>query len=57
MEWLLVLAALACPIGMLAMGAIAWMIGKRTGQEPGREETADSASKGPGREGLLTPRS
>jgi hypothetical protein len=39
MEWLVVLAALACPLGMLAMGAIAWVVGKRVGTEPDQAAT------------------
>jgi hypothetical protein len=39
MEWLGVLAVLACPLGMLAMGAIAWAVGKRAGDEPDRAAT------------------
>ncbi len=49
MEWLLPLAALACPIGMLAMGAVAWVVGKR-----GRTPDAGRAdSSGASRETVL----
>ncbi len=55
MEWLLVLAALACPIGMLAMGAIAWAFGKRAGRAP-NDAKARSGSDGAAQEGALAPR-
>ncbi len=53
MEWVVVLAALACPIGMLAMGAMAWMMGKRMhgGAEQERARQPDNAE---GRERALT---
>jgi hypothetical protein len=47
MEWLVVLAALACPIGMLAMGAIAWAVGKRAGRSSNADEPASSAADSP----------
>ena len=40
MEWLVVLAVLACSLGMLAMGAIAWAVGKRTARG---SETTEAA--------------
>ena len=43
MEWFVVLAALACPIGLLAMGAIAWAVGKRAGRSP--DATARSTAE------------
>lgn len=53
MEWLLVVVALACPLGMLAMGAIAWAIGKRAG--PGSHDADPrSDSAGTAREGALS---
>jgi hypothetical protein len=52
MEWLIVVAALACPLGMLAMGAIAWAVGKRTGTKPDRAAT-DSEAGATRREGVL----
>jgi hypothetical protein len=50
MEWLIVVAALACPIGMLAMGALAWAVGKRAGRSNGAEGSAMAPNSAP-REG------
>lgn len=55
MEWVLVLAVLACPIGMLAMGAIAWMIGKRAAHDSERAHDAHSENASAAREASLTP--
>jgi hypothetical protein len=38
MEWLVVLAALACPLMMLGAGAVAWVVGKRARAAPDRAE-------------------
>jgi hypothetical protein len=35
---LLLIAVLACPLGMLAMGAIAWVSGKALGNRSNRSE-------------------
>lgn len=55
MEWVLVLAALACPIGMLAMGAVAWVVGKRAGRSAEDEREAAAANERPARQSALTP--
>jgi hypothetical protein len=39
MEWLVVLAAFACPLMMLGAGAIAWVVGKRARSAPDRAAT------------------
>ena len=39
MEWLVVLAAVACPLMMLGAGAIAWIVGKRARRAPDRAAT------------------
>jgi hypothetical protein len=54
MEWLVVLAALACPIGMLAMGAMAWVMAKRMDGGKGHERASDPAESEV-RERALTP--
>jgi hypothetical protein len=39
MEWLVVLAALACPLMMLGAGTIAWVVGTRARSAPDRAAT------------------
>lgn len=56
MEWLVLVAALACPLGMLAMGAIAWAVGKRAGHRSSSDEADGAASDAVPRESALSTR-
>jgi hypothetical protein len=55
MEWVVVLAALACPIGMLAMGAIAWVVAKRAGRSSDATDAAKPGPDGSPRESAVSP--
>ena len=54
MEWLVVLAVLACPLAMLAMGAIAWAVGKRAGRSSTADEPARTVPDDGPRDGAIT---
>ena len=54
MEWLWILAVLACPLVMAGMAAIAWVVGKRAGR--GFEEVSKApAGEGGRQQSALTP--